>query len=289
MRSPLPMNRWCGLFRLRAPAAVKVQYIDMRDRFEGDLWTVEWLFDIAAFLFRGFDFGWIMKDARAELHKELDFELEARNGERCQRELRPLGSVHVPAVDWSVTSKRVLTSEFVDGVKVIDVAGLRRLGLHEAEVSRLMVESLAHQIFSTGFIHADPHPGNLLVRRDERGRAQLVLLDHGLYVSMADDVRHVFCQLWRHCVLRDAQAVRHYSQLLGVDDWELWASILFQRPFYTGEVGFGTLITAEDVELMRKASQEKMDQITDILKRLPRVLVLLMRNINLSRSINAVQ
>lgn len=139
--------------------AVKVQYIDMLDRFEGDLFTVSLLFDVAAFLFPGFDFGWAVRDARYELEKELDFVNEARNSEQCAADLRQLDFVAVPKVDWHLTSKRVLTAEWIDGCKITDLNGLKLHGVSPKDAAYMMSVAFARQIFSTGFVHADPHPG----------------------------------------------------------------------------------------------------------------------------------
>lgn len=149
------------------PMAVKVQYIDMADRFEGDLSTAEFLMRAATLLHPDFDFAWTMREARHELERELDFINEARNSEKCLDDLEHLGFVAVPQVDWTLVSRRVLTAEYIDGVKITDLEGLQRLGVSKAEAATMLHKALATQIFSSGFIHADPHPG---LRERERAR-----------------------------------------------------------------------------------------------------------------------
>ncbi|KER18758.1 hypothetical protein T265_15843, partial [Opisthorchis viverrini] len=105
------------------------------------------------------------------LAKELDFENEADNAEKCAVHLahlgtlRPDGAVHIPRVNRELTSKRVLTAEFIDGIKVNEVAALREAGFCLADLDRLLVQVFSYQVFCTGFVHADPHPGNLLIRK----------------------------------------------------------------------------------------------------------------------------
>ena len=74
-----------------------------------------------------------------------------------------------------------MTMEFIDGVKINDLAGLKTLGMDPRELSSIVCEVFSAMIFSHGFVHCDPHPGNLLARRspDGSGAVQLVLLDHG--------------------------------------------------------------------------------------------------------------
>lgn len=52
-------------------------------------------------------------------------------------------------------------------------------------------------IFRAGFVHSDPHPGNLFVRKDKLGNLELVLLDHGIYTTLSTDVRIAYNKLWR--------------------------------------------------------------------------------------------
>jgi aarF domain-containing kinase len=267
--------------------AVKVQYIDMHDRFEGDISTVIFLMNSAAVLHPEFDFGWIVRDSRAELEKELDFINEANNSVRCYNDIKHIGNVHVPELFWQATSKRVMTAEYIHGHKITDLEALRNDQLDVTEVARIMVEAFAHQIFTAGFVHADPHPGNMMVRKMPDGSPQVVLLDHGLYIGIQDTTRRSLCNLWKNIVLHDDEQVRRCTGELGIDpeSYRWVASTIFQRPYSTSSIGFKTQVTKADLELMQKISVEHMDKIVDILKAWPHYMALVLRNVNTVRAV----
>lgn len=105
----------------------------------------------------------IVEEFAKSLSRELDYSIEASNMERMARQFALDKSVHIPGLFGEESTLRVLTMEFIRGVKISDKRELHRQGMNIKAITRNGAEFVMKQVFDHGFFHADPHPGNLFV------------------------------------------------------------------------------------------------------------------------------
>jgi ubiquinone biosynthesis protein len=137
--------------------------------------------------------------ARAMVHefatgviKELDYRNEAYHAMRIADAMQRFPTIHVPYVDDERSSARVLTAEFVEGVKISDTDALRAAGLDTTALGSVFIRGLIKQVLVDGFFHGDPHPGNVLV---DPASGRIIFLDFGLIGELRSDQRLTLIQL----------------------------------------------------------------------------------------------
>ena len=118
----------------------------------------------------------MIDELRRSMLLELDFTNEARNIELFAAQHSHNPHVRLPRLYWDLCSPRVITMEYIDGIKVTQFEELRNAGISLQELAHLGAQFIFSQIFDNGFFHADPHPGNLFVTRDGR----LAPVDYGI-------------------------------------------------------------------------------------------------------------
>jgi aarF domain-containing kinase len=190
--------------------------------------------------------------------------------------------VHVPEVYAALTSPRVLTMEFCEGLPLTDVEGLRASGINLATAMRILTTIFSEQIFIWGVVHCDPHPGNVLVSMHQ-GRPRITLLDHGLYRELPDSFRKDYCRLWQALLEGNAEKIKTSATAMNSGElYPLFAAMLTYKPWeqVIGGSGHGRLEltgTATEKALIRGNVAKNFRQINTLLAVLPRDVLLLLK------------
>ncbi|EWG38860.1 Atypical/ABC1/ABC1-B protein kinase [Fusarium verticillioides 7600] len=272
--------------------AIKIQKREIAKQISWDLWafkTVAWIYS------KWFDLPLykLVPFITERLELETDFVNEAKNSEKMRElvnaEKALKGRVYIPTVYPEFTTKRVLVTEWIEGVRLwdkkaitsrwlgghgngspgagrplpqIDIEAARLelrtrpfqenlkperqelwrgrrgrggLGLSTREVMTTMVDLFSAQIFKWGVVHCDPHPGNIFIRRLPNGRAELVLIDHGLYVYMSSKFRNEYATFWKALMTFDNKTISRVTEAWGIKAADLFASATLLRPYEGGD------------------------------------------------------
>jgi len=133
----------------------------------------------------------IVEEFAKTLEKEIDYTIEATNMERVAQQFLDDTTVYIPKVFREATSCRVLTMEFIEGIKVSDIDQLEASGLDRKTITANGADFYLKQVFHHGFFHADPHPGNIFILPEN----VICLLDFGMMGSVDRQTREAFVDL----------------------------------------------------------------------------------------------
>ncbi|CAM9664002.1 unnamed protein product [Chrysoparadoxa australica] len=290
--------------------AVKLQYPGLEQQVRKDLVTMRFLAALLGKLFPDYQYSWLLPDFEESLELELDFIQEAANGERMAHMFRGSSDIYIPKICWDYTSNRVLTMEFIHGTKITERDQIDAEGLSPKRVARSVAHAFGQMIYYHGFVHCDPHPGNLMVREHPDGygegfegvwrrlmglltgkkRHQIVILDHGMYRRLDGNFRHNYCNLWKAFMTQDTALGHEMAKALGLPEHQYEAlSLLFLWRLPGSSARVGQRITeAERQQLSKKYGGGMLtaESVNVFLESLPRDMLFVMRTGDLVRSLN---
>ncbi|PKI76855.1 protein ACTIVITY OF BC1 COMPLEX KINASE 7, chloroplastic-like [Punica granatum] len=145
----------------------------------------------------------IYEECATILYQEIDYINEGKNADKFRRNFRNVKWVRVPLVYWDYTASKVLTLEYVPGVKINRLDMLDSRGYDRSRISSRAIEAYLIQILKTGFFHADPHPGNLAID----GNEAIIYYDFGMMGEIKSFTRERLLELFYSVYEKDAEKV----------------------------------------------------------------------------------
>ncbi|KAI9749500.1 MAG: hypothetical protein M4579_006845 [Chaenotheca gracillima] len=314
--------------------AIKIQKNEIAQQVGWDLWA----FNLVPYI-------------SERLQLETDFENEADNSERMAKlvanEPRLNKKVYIPRVYRELSSKRVMTAEWIEGVRLwdketltapwrggrkgspgchgapldppsaVEIQSVLRsegineklkpnrefwkgkdgnggLGLRLKDVMQTMVDLFSAQMFLWGWVHCDPHPGNIFIRRLPSGKPELVLIDHGLYIHLRPDFRHQYALFWKSLMTFDNQTLGEIAKSWGINNSDIFASATLMRPYTGGDMSTsnqlrGGLSGKDEAERAYEMQQKMRKGVREILgdeTKWPRELLFIGRNLRIVQGNN---
>ncbi|KAG0202206.1 hypothetical protein BGX28_005198 [Mortierella sp. GBA30] len=278
--------------------AVKIQHPALNEFSTVDIKTVAALTSFVAYVFPEFEFSWLSEEMQTSLPKELNFNFEAANAARVDanfQKARVEGSkstIKIPDVVWS--QKRVLVMEFMSGSRIDDLQYLKANNISVSEVTNEMARTFSQMIYKDGFVHCDPHPGNVMIRPTPAGSPsprnfEIILLDHGLYRELTPEFRLDYAHLWTAIIASDEKEIKYRAlKLGGTDAYQLFSCILTGRDWSVVQDAQLTKTVRDKDEMVRIADDagNRIAEIADILAKVPRDLLLLFKTNDLLRALD---
>ena len=268
--------------------AVKVQYPDIEANTKRDLQTIKRLLSFYGFFLRIKGLGYLHSQFSQMIKEELDFRLEAEHIETIAANFTGNPQVLFPKVIHELSTERVLTTEFMEGVKISNLEQLTKLNIDRQALAERVLIAYCQMIFSDGIYHADPHPGNILVQPD----GSIVFVDFGAVAKLSDEMKNGILQFFEGVLKRDNDQISAALQQMGLialhDDGhhvEQLVNYVYSR--------FLKQMTVESWNLsdIHISTQDKLDMMVDFSKmdislrelmdtfQIPKDLVLLTRTI----------
>lgn len=262
--------------------ALKIQKPGIRNTIELDLSILESFADVLEKRLRNSPFHSpkaVVAEIKKALRKELDFLNEAHNFDKFRNNFKGIDYIKVPKVYWDLTTEKLLTMEFIEGVKISEITQEKyRQQFDLKKIADRAAEALLKQILLDGFFHADPHPGNLFVQPPDT----IVMLDVGMTGHLDERTIIIIAKTLRAANEKD------YSHIIrGLQDLGL---VVQKIDKFSLRQDLDELIELYSDRPFKTISMAKMNQqILEIMMRhkmaIPSNLVMMLRSISIAESV----
>ncbi|GKC51957.1 uncharacterized AarF domain-containing protein kinase 1, partial [Tanacetum coccineum] len=167
-----------------------------------------------------------------------------------------------------------------------DLDYIQKSGIDPRKVAKVLVEAFAEMIFVHGFVHGDPHPGNILVSLDEKHGFCLVLLDHGIYKNLDEEFRVKYCQLWKALVFLDSHKIQQLGKHFGMGKYSKYLPLIFTGRTIDSKAALGDGMSVEErTNLKQEVKSLTFGDVSEFMESLPSEFLTVLRTDALIRSL----
>ncbi|XP_046656352.1 aarF domain-containing protein kinase 1-like [Daphnia pulicaria] len=270
--------------------AVKVQHPLVKAYSTIDMKSMEILVNLASWVFPDLKLEWLVKETKINLPCELNFVMEGENSEKTAGLMKHLPWLHIPKVYWDLSTSRVLTMEYCEGFEIGVLGQEKRTEFEpfKKEISQKITKLYSDMIFLHGYVHCDPHPGNLKIEL-KQGKLLIHLLDHGLYAQLPTEFRENYAKLWMSIIRSNVHEIEEVSEKLGVKELHgIFACMVSGRSWNAilGGIDQRKKTSEEEKEIKNDASKY-VAEIIEVLHRVPREMLLVFKTNDLLRGLNS--
>ncbi|KAF2690766.1 ABC1-domain-containing protein [Lentithecium fluviatile CBS 122367] len=275
--------------------AVKVQHPALDEWAKLDLALTRFTFETLRYWFPEYDLTWLSEEMEVSLPQELNFQQEGLNATRAREYFSKVkdAPVIIPEVLWA--KRRILVMEYVSGHRPDDLEYLDSHRIDRDEVSAALARIFNEMIFGKNApLHCDPHGGNIAIRHNPRSNNanfDVIMYDHGLYRDIPLSLRRSYAKLWLAVLDADEPRMRTYAkELAGIGDehFHLFASAITGRDYSVVMSDVKSKRNKEETEVLGDALLEDgmLEGLLQLLGKVPRVLLLVLKTNDLTRSLD---
>jgi len=201
--------------------AVKIQRPNTEQLVRMDLSTLKFVIRVINLFVdtTGFiDLMSIYREFKRTTYEEIDYATEAANSKRFKEMFKDDPTIYIPRIYDQYVTPHMLVIEWIDGIKVNDYVALEALGISRLEVAKRTVSAYFYQFFVEGFFHADPHPGNIFVKKGvttEDGGPVIAFIDFGMVGSLSKSMKQSLKDLFISFLSRNSRSLVNALVKLG--------------------------------------------------------------------------
>ncbi|WP_165423604.1 ABC1 kinase family protein [Ktedonosporobacter rubrisoli] len=168
------------------------------------IWVINRLVDTSDFI----DLMGVYNEFRRTTYEEIDFVREASNAKRFKEMFQDDPTIYIPTIHEEYVTRRVLVLEWIDGIKINDYATIDAQGINRLEVAKRTVKAYFRQFFEEGFFHADPHPGNIFIKKYSHEDGPVIaFVDFGMTGTLTKNMKRSMKDLFLGFVMRDSHTI----------------------------------------------------------------------------------
>ncbi|MFD3450119.1 ABC1 kinase family protein [Microbacteriaceae bacterium 4G12] len=166
----------------------------------------------------------MIEEISKSLLAELDYTIEGRNGERIAKQFLDQPDIHIPTIYWEYSTKKVLTMEYVQGIKVNRVEELDELGYDRKLLAERITNAMLYQILIEGFFHGDPHPGNIYILPDH----VISFIDFGMVGKLSEEMKYHLASIVIHLQRGNTKGIIHTFSSMGILPDDIDMKLLYE-------------------------------------------------------------
>lgn len=191
--------------------AVKIQHLGLEELVKTDLKIIKRVIQIIQFFLPVKNLMVYYQQVKEMIEQELDFVIEAKHIELISKNFVNHPKVSFPKVYPHYSSKHILTTSLIDGVKIADIQKLNELNIDKTQLAKLLIETYCQMIFSDGIYHADPHPGNIFIKND----GSVAFIDFGAVGTLSPSMKMGVSKFVEGVIKRDTGEIVESLRKMG--------------------------------------------------------------------------